>query len=127
MVHIRAGDGHTLLLTAGQLMRVVVLLTGQSHGLQHLRHQRLDGGPARADHLKRERHILPHGLVRQQLVILEHESDGTTILRHLTVRQTAKIIAGHSNLAVRGLLLAQQQAQQRRLAGTVPLGYTLLT
>ena len=118
MVHIRAGDGHTLLLTAGQLMRVVVLLTGQSHGLQHLRHQRLDGGPARADHLKRERHILPHGLVRQQLVILEHESDGTTILRHLTVRQTAKIIAGHSNLAVRGLLLAQQQAQQRRLAGT---------
>ena len=98
-------------------MRVVLFLAGESHGIQHLGHQRFDGGPPCADHLKGERHVLPHGFVIEQLVILEHEAQRTAVLRHLTVGDAPQIVAGHANLAVGGLFLAQQQAQEGGLAG----------
>ena len=117
VIHVGAGDGHTLLLATGELMRIVLFLAGESHGIQHLGHQRFDGGPPRADHLKGERHVLPYGFVIEQLVILEHEAQRTAVLRHLTVGDAPQIVAGHANLAAGGLLLAQQQAQERGLAG----------
>ena len=99
-------------------MRIVVLLAGQTNGLQHLRNQRFDGGAACADHFESERHVLPYRLVVQQLVVLEDEADGTTVVRNLPCRQSSQIVARHADLAVSGLLLAQQQAQQRCFAGT---------
>ena len=116
MVHVGAGDGHALLLAAGQLVRVVAFLAGQTDRLQHLRHQGANRGAAGADHLQREGHVLPDRLVVEQLVVLEHEADRPPVLRHLTVGQTAQVVAGHADLAVRRLLLAQEQAQQRGLA-----------
>ena len=99
-------------------MRIAVLLTGKPNRLQNFRHQRFDGGTACADHFKRERHILPHRFVVQQLVILKDEADGTTIMRHLPCGQASQIVACDADLAVRGLLFTQQQAQQCGFAGT---------
>ena len=118
VVHIRTGDGHALLLATGQLMRIVLLFAGKTHGVQHLGHQRLNGGTAGTDHLERERHVLPHGFVVEQLVVLEHEAQRTAVMRHLTVGDTAQVVAGHTNLTAGGLLLAQQQAQQRGFTGS---------
>ena len=117
MVHIGARDGYTLGLTAGKLMRIAVLFTGQTDRLQHFRHQRLDGGPACADHLQREGDVLPHRLVVQQFVILEDEANGTTVERDLTWGQPSQIVAGDADLAIRGFLFTKQQAQQRGFAG----------
>ncbi len=117
MVHICAGDGHTLRLAAGKLLRVVVLLAGEPNGLQHLRHQRFDGGTAGADHFQCERDVLPHRFVVQQLVVLEHKADGAAVMRHLPRRQTAQIVAADVDLTVGGLLLTQQQTQQCGFAG----------
>ena len=36
VIHVGAGDGHTLLLATGELMRIVLFLAGESHGIQHL-------------------------------------------------------------------------------------------
>ena len=85
-----AGDGHALLLPAGELVGVLVHLVGKPHALQigapvalgllarHLQH--LDG---------RQRHVLQHGLVRVEVVALEHHghvaSQRTGV--HLAVRQ----------------------------------------
>ena len=118
MVHIRSRDGHALRLTAGKLMRIAVFLAGKPNRLQYFRHQRFDGGTACADHFKCERHILPHRFVVQQLVILEDEADRTTIMRHLPCGQASQIVACDADLAVRGLLFTQQQAQQCGFAGT---------
>ena len=117
MIHIGAGNGHTLLLATGQLMRIAFLLASQAYGLQHLRHHRLDRRTAHADNLQRERDVLPYRLVVQQLVILEHETNGTTVLRHLPIGDAPQIVAGDTDLALRGLLLTQQQTQQCGLTG----------
>ncbi len=99
-----------------KLLRLVVLLAGESHGFEDLRHKRLDGGTRRADHFERECHVLPHGFVGQQLVVLEDHADRAPVLRHLPVGQAPQVVAGHADLARGRFLLAQQQAQQRGLA-----------
>ena len=118
MVHIRSRDGHTLRLTAGKLMRIAVLLTGKPNRLQNFRHQRFDGGTACADHFKCEGDVLPYRLVVEQLVILEDKADLPAIMRHLPCGQASQIVACDADLAVRGLLFTQQQAQQCGFAGT---------
>lgn len=65
-----------------------------------------------------ERHVLPHSLVVEQLVVLEHHAYGTPVLRHLTVREATQVVPAHADLPAGRLLLAQQQAQQRGLART---------
>ncbi len=36
VIHVGAGDGHTLLLATGELMRIVLFLAGEAHGTQRL-------------------------------------------------------------------------------------------
>ena len=95
MVHIRPCDGDALRFAAGQLMGVVVFLACEPHRLQY-----------------------PYRLVVEQLVILEDKADLPAIMRHLPCGQASQIVAGDADLAIRGFLLAKQQAQQGGLAGT---------
>ncbi len=118
MVHIRPCDGDALRFAAGQLMGVVVFLAREPHRLQYFGHQRFDGGTACADHFKCEGDVLPYRLVVEQLVILEDKADLPAIMRHLPCGQASQIVAGDADLAIRGFLLAKQQAQQGGLAGT---------
>ena len=68
-----AGDGHALLLPAGELARVDVGLFGDAHLLQQV-HRRSPAPPAvlrlRTDAL-RQHDVVQHGEVREQVELLE--------------------------------------------------------
>src|SRR5437764_15141597 len=69
-VHERASDRHALLLAARELGREPRRLLGQADEVEDLRHlgpHHVAGPP---DDLHRERDVLVHGLVRQQLEVL---------------------------------------------------------
>src|SRR3954469_3459395 len=110
------GDRDPLLLAAGELVREAALLAGEADEVEHLRHGVRDRVPGLADHLQRERHVLEHGLVRQQPEVLEHHTDLTAQLRDLPVRQPPDVLARHVHDAAARPLLAQHQAQESGLA-----------
>ena len=64
------GDGHPLLLTAGELCREVAHPVRQPHGAQHLR--RVQGVPA---DLSGQLHVLQGRQVRDQVVKLKDKAD----------------------------------------------------
>jgi hypothetical protein len=59
----RPGDGHALLLTAGELVRHTPAFALQAHEFERLRDERADEFGRLAEHLKREGDILGDGLV----------------------------------------------------------------
>src|SRR3954471_21287678 len=71
----RPGHRDALLLTAGQLMRVPVLLAPQADQLENLGHDPAGDTLGLADHLKGEGDILVGGAVGQQPEVLEHAAD----------------------------------------------------
>ena len=80
------GDRHALLLAAGELVREAVLLAGQADEVEHGRHLLADHVLGPADHLEGEGDVLEHGLVGQQLVVLEDVADVAAQVRHLARR-----------------------------------------
>jgi hypothetical protein len=81
--HQRAGQGHTLLLTTGQLRRVAL---GESIELNHAQHALdpvTDVALVHAAHGQREREVLGHRHVREQGVVLEHHADVALVRRHV--------------------------------------------
>ena len=72
---------------------------------------------ALADNLERERHVLEHGLVRQELEILEHAADVAAQIRHAPIAHGGKVLVGHVDMALRRLHLADEHADERGLAG----------
>ena len=101
------GDRDALLLTAGQFVGEALFLAVESDHLQDFRHDGLDVTAGLPDHLKRESHVLEHGLVRQQSEVLEHRADLATQLRHPPRRQLADVLAGHPDRAGCGPVLLQ--------------------
>jgi hypothetical protein len=72
----RAGDGHPLLLSTGQLRRVLVRLRGESDPLQQLTRLPRALVLALPAHLeRREHHVGEHRLVCEQVERLEHHAD----------------------------------------------------
>ena len=69
----RAGDGDTLLLTAGQLVRITVAIFLDPHGFERAHNGFFDLGLAHLFDLQTERDVLEHGHVRPQGVALEHQ------------------------------------------------------
>ena len=82
-VHARAGDRDALLLAAGELVGEVVELVAEADELEDLGHALVDHVLGLADHLERERDVLEHGLVLQELEVLEHRPDVPAQVRHL--------------------------------------------
>ena len=72
-------------------------------------------GPA--DHLERERDVLVHRLVGEQLEVLEDAADVAAQLRDLPRAEPADVAAGDEHPAVGGDLVAQQELQEGRLPG----------
>src|ERR687890_1179775 len=79
----RAGDRDTLLLTAGELVRVPVLLAAETDELEHLGDDPAGHGLGLADHLEGEGHVLVRRAVGQQPEILEHTPDRAAEVRDL--------------------------------------------
>lgn len=70
------------------------------------------------DYLERERHVLEHRFVRKQLEVLEDAADIATQIRHAPVAHVRKILIGDVDMALRGLDLADEHADEGGFAGT---------
>ena len=70
----RAGDADALLLTAGELVRQIVLAALETDERGHLPRARLALLARHALDLERKRHIVEHGEMRQQREVLKHHA-----------------------------------------------------
>src|SRR3954471_18328949 len=67
---------------------------------------------------ERERDILGHSLRRQELEVLEDDADLAAELRHPSARELPDVFAVDDDAAGRGELFADEEADERRFAGT---------
>jgi len=95
----RAGDGATLLLTAGQRFRPGIGAMVQPHPAQHVVHRFLHRFLAHAGNAQRQGDIVEGGQMRDEAEVLEHRADAAAELRQLAVRQGDHILAEHRNAA----------------------------
>ena len=116
-VHERPGDRDPLLLATGELVGEVRRPSSTSPTSS-----RIAGtwdlttwlGPA--DDLERERHVLEHGLVGEQLEVLEDAADVAAQVRDLPAVELADVLAGDEDAALGRVLLLVEEADERRLA-----------
>ena len=108
-----AGDGHALLLAAGKLMRATVRELFEMHHAQGFQHPALDSAFRTGLHPKPESHVVAHGHMREQRVILKHGIDLTALRRDVVHPLPAD---GYVSL-IRGLE-ARKDSQDGRLAAT---------
>src|ERR1700716_436261 len=113
----RTGDRDTLLFAAGELVRVLALLPFQPHDAEHFLDLRLEVAQGALGHAQREGHVLKYGQVGQQLEILEDHADLPPQVREMAPLEAAQILPLDLDDASGRLLLADQEADQRRLAG----------
>src|SRR5690606_15856228 len=73
------------------------------------------GAHARDD--QRQRHVVEHGAVAEELVILEHHADAPPERGHLGAAHAGHVLAVDDELAARGPLDEGHQLQQARLTG----------
>ena len=110
--HQRPGDGHALLLAAGELARAPPLVAFQPHQRQRPRHALGDLAGAEVPRFERERKVLAHRHVREQGVVLEHHADVALARRHVLHR-----LAVDADGAAAGRLEAGQHHEAGGLAG----------
>jgi hypothetical protein len=109
------GEGNALLLTSGELYRIVMFPPGQAYPGQQVSSARGDIGLT--PQLERYLHIFLRGEGRHQLKGLKHETDlfgsepGSFILA-----QRVQLLAIEVHRAAGGLIQSGKQSQQRRLA-----------
>ena len=71
----------------------------------------------RARHLERERDVLADGLARQQPEVLEHDADLAPQPGHVAAAQVRELEAGDVDVAGGRDLVADEQLDERALAG----------
>src|SRR5262245_37922864 len=117
IVHERARDRDALLLAARELERKRVHPVLQPHPLEHLERAALLLRRRHPQDARHERDVLQHGLVRQQLEVLEHEAERPAVGLHLPRREPGEIPASDDEPPLVGNLLPEQEPEERRLAG----------
>ena len=75
VVDQRTGDRHTLLLTTGELCRLVLPALGQSHHVEQLFRLLFRCGVTHVAYQRGDHHVLQRGELGQQLMKLKDESD----------------------------------------------------
>ena len=76
VVHERARNGHTLHLAAGHLVRRLVELVAESDLFQHFDCALAAFRRRHAGERQRQLHVGEHGLVRDEVIALKHETNG---------------------------------------------------
>src|SRR6266545_4073371 len=71
----RTAERHALLLSAGELMRITLLVVAHLDEVEHFEHTRADVAPLELPDLEREREVLEHGHVRPDRVGLEDDAE----------------------------------------------------
>ena len=129
----RAGDGHPLLLTAGELVGVVACPLRQAHLGQQVTglcfQLDVDGlfvglvvGLLFCQKLPRQHHVFQRGVLGEEVEVLEHEAEVEALFPHLALPLGGGVggvphgLAVHFDDAGVGTLKEVQAAQQRRLA-----------
>ncbi|CDZ89761.1 putative 6-pyruvoyl-tetrahydropterin synthase [Rhodococcus ruber] len=122
-----AGDGDPLLLPTGQLFGVVVDLVADADPVEQFAGERLDLGAVAA--LRGDRrldHVLEHGQVREEVEVLEHESDARPLTEDVPLAHLVQLVAPaavadefavDADRAAVDLLEVVEGAQQGGLAG----------
>ena len=105
------GDGHTLLLPAGELARQAPSQRLQLHQPQHLRHPRLTFGAGETPHLQPEGDVARHAEMREQRIVLKHHAHIAQIRR-----QMADALTFQRDLARRCVHKPRDHAQCRGFA-----------
>jgi hypothetical protein len=113
--HERAGQGHSLLLAARELMRVAPLISRESYQLHDRVHAPLDLPGLQSTHLQAKGYILKDGHMRPERVALEHERHAPALGRNspLGVREEMVIAP---DLAAIGEQKPSQNLQRRGFA-----------
>ena len=128
-----AGDGHPLLLTAGELVGVVACPLRQAHLGQQVTglcfQLGVDGlfvglvaGLLLRQKLPRQHHVFQRGVLGEEVEVLEHKAEVEALFPHLALPLGGGVggvphgLAVHLDDAGVGTLQKVQAAQQRRLA-----------
>ncbi|OUD93131.1 hypothetical protein CMMCAS03_05605 [Clavibacter michiganensis subsp. michiganensis] len=111
-----AGDGHALLLAAGELVREALLLALEAHHGEHVRDGLLDEAARLADHLEGEGDVVEDRLVREQPEVLEHNPQAAPVVRDLAARQLVQLLAQDVDRAVGRPVLLEHETQEAGLA-----------
>ena len=118
VIHQRAGQGHTLLLAAGEFRRIVLVLIIQPQQIQNIGHPPADKPPRHTGHLQGKCHIIKDRHGGDKPEILEHYTDGATKVRDLPLLHMDKVPAIYRHLALGGHFLPQQRFDEGAFAGT---------
>ena len=117
VMHQRPRDGHALLLSAGKHVRPMMHPLAEPDRLQHLRRFLLGDGSGRALDTQRHAHVLDAIQRRDQIVLLENETDVRRAkLRAGLLVQAVERRIEHLHLAAIRAERAGDDAEQRRLA-----------
>ncbi len=117
LVHQRAGDADALFLSAGELYRVGVAFFLQADQLQQPGDPLLDPCPGHPGHPQRQGDVLPHGLGRHQVEVLEDHADASAQGDQALAVVAADVFVVDQHLPLAGTLQAIEGADQRGLAG----------
>src|SRR6478735_2779552 len=112
------GDGNTLLLTTGELVRQALLHARESDELERLGHGLADAGAAAAEDLQGVGDVLEDRLVGQQAEVLEDAADLAPQGWDLALRQAVEVATGDEDAAPRDVLLLHDELHHRGLART---------
>ena len=110
------GNGHALLLAAGQLGRIGVCLVRQANQLQQLAPALFRVGPLYTGDLHGEADVTQAGALHEQVEVLEDHSDVPASGAQLDGGHGVQPLAVHDDLALCGALQQVDAAHQRALA-----------
>lgn len=117
LVHQRAGDADALFLPAGELRRIGVAFFLQADQLQQPGDPLLDPCPGHPGHPQRQGDVLPHGLGRHQVEVLEDHADASAQGDQALAVVAADVFVVDQHLPLAGTLQAIEGADQRGLSG----------
>jgi hypothetical protein len=108
------GQGHALLLAAGQVEHLPAAVAGQAHQRQHLFNARRLPGLGPAQHAQSKGHVLLNIEVGKEGVVLEHETKAAPVGWHV-----GNLLAVATDRAGAGALQASDEAQESALAAAL--------
>jgi hypothetical protein len=117
LVHQGAGDGHALLLAAGEFGRGVLGTLGEAHACEARLGARMAFGRLHPGIDHRQFDVLERARARQQVELLEHEADAAVADRRERIAgQALDRLARQTVGAAGGLIEAAEDVHQRALA-----------
>ena len=114
----RTGDGDALLLTAGELRRIVARAVGEADDLEQLLRALFCVRLARSRDLEREADILERGALLEQVELLKDHAHRAARLEQLLFRETAELLTVHGDGACGRLFEKVDAAHERGFACT---------